>query len=86
MVILFGSYAKGRATMGSDIDLVVVRETDRPLPRRGDDIRPLLATSLVRVDLHVFTPDEMEEYGTDPSSFVGSVLATGRVVFHEHSI
>jgi hypothetical protein len=55
----------------------VVRETDLPVARRGDDIKPFIASTLVPVDLHVFTPDEMAEYGRDESSFVYTVLTTG---------
>jgi predicted nucleotidyltransferase len=83
-VILFGSYAKGTARIGSDVDLAVVRETELQVARRGDDIKPVLASTLVPVDLHVFTPEEMEEYGRDESSFVNTVLTTGRVVFEDH--
>jgi uncharacterized protein len=83
-VILFGSYAKGTARIGSDVDLAVVRDTELPVARRGDDIKPVLASTLVPVDLHVFTPEEMEEYGRDKSSFVNTVLTTGRIVYEDH--
>ena len=80
-VIVFGSYAKGTAHPGSDLDLCVIVETPLPLVRRADALRPLLASCLVPVDVHVHTPEEMREYGKEPHSFLNSVLASGKVVF-----
>ncbi|HEV2772339.1 MAG TPA: nucleotidyltransferase domain-containing protein [Thermoleophilaceae bacterium] len=80
-VILFGSYAKGTATIRSDVDLLVIKETELPIARRTDDLRPLLSRSLIPVDVHVYTPEEVEEYGKDPMAFINSVLKSGRTVF-----
>ena len=38
-VILFGSYAYGKPTVDSDIDLFVIMETDRRFPEEGAKIR-----------------------------------------------
>lgn len=80
-VIVFGSYAKGTATPGSDLDLCVVMETVLPLTRRADALRPLLAGCLVPVDVHVHTPEEMREYGKEQHTFLYSVRASGKVVY-----
>jgi predicted nucleotidyltransferase len=85
-VIVFGSYAKGKATPGSDLDLMVIMETERPMARRADDIMPLFAHSLIRVDVHVYTSDEVREYGAAPFSFVRSVLASGRVAYRKPGV
>lgn len=54
---MFGSLAQGRATASSELDLVVVWDTDLPPVRRAiqllADSRPAVA-----VDLLVFTPEE----------------------------
>ena len=80
-VIVFGSYAKGTANPGSDLDLCVVMDTPMPPSRRADTLRPLLAGCLVPVDVHVQTPEEMREYGKERHSFLHSVLASGKVVY-----
>jgi len=80
-VIVFGSYAKGVATPRSDLDLMVVKDTPLPPARRADGVRPLIERSLVPVDVHVYTPEEIEEYGREPLSFVDSVIKTGRVLY-----
>lgn len=80
-VILFGSYAKGTATVRSDVDFLVVKETQLPKPYRADELAPFLANLLVPVDIHVYTPEEIEEYGKEPFSFIDSIIKTGKVVF-----
>lgn len=80
-VILFGSYAKRAATIRSDVDLLVIKDTDLPRARRADDLQPMLARSLIPVDVHVYTPEEVAQYGTDSFDFVSSVLRTGKTLF-----
>jgi Predicted nucleotidyltransferases len=80
-VIVFGSYAKGTATRTSDLDLFVVKDTDLPMAHRGEQLAPVLATTLIPVDVHVYTPEEVTEYAKDEYSFVSSVLSTGRTAF-----
>lgn len=80
-VIIFGSYAKGTSTTTSDLDILVVRETNVPMARRADELMPILANMLIRVDVHFYTPEELEVYGNEPLSFISSVLRTGEIVF-----
>lgn len=80
-IIVFGSYAKGTATATSDLDLVLVKETCLPAGRRADELGPLLNSVLIPVDVHVYTPEEVEEYGREEFSFLHSVLRSGVTVF-----
>jgi predicted nucleotidyltransferase len=80
-VIVFGSYAKGTATAKSDLDLFVIKDTHLPMRERGKDISSILTGLLFRVDVHVYTPEEVEEYGNEEYSFINSILKTGRVVY-----
>lgn len=80
-VIVIGSYAKGTATDASDLDLVVVCDTQLPLSRRAADVRPLVGSLLIPVDIHVFTPEEVREYGKEKYSFLHTVVKTGRIVY-----
>jgi predicted nucleotidyltransferase len=79
-VIVFGSYAKGIAAARSDVDLLVVADTVLPRALRACEVEPLLARTLVPVDVHVYTPEEIEAYGAELGSFIDCVLRTGRVV------
>ncbi len=57
---VFGSYATGAVGPHSDLDLLVVRETDLPRLQRGDDLL-IERDSPIPVDLLVVTPAEFGE-------------------------
>ena len=82
-VILFGSLVDGRVGSTSDIDLIIVDNTDkRFLDRLGDiysAVQPRVAT-----DLLVYTPDELERL-VGESSFVREAVLRGRVVYEKNS-
>lgn len=80
-VVVFGSYAKGNATATSDLDLLLIQQSDEAPAHRADAVRSLLSSLLVRVDVHVYTPGEIAAYRSDPLSFISSVLRTGRVAY-----
>lgn len=82
-VLIFGSYAKGTATIKSDLDIFVVKETRLPMANRTDDLMPMLSNSLIPVDVHIYTPEEVEEYGQEEFSFVNSVLKSGETIFEK---
>ena len=80
LILLFGSAAEGTAIYGSDIDVLVVMETDeRPIDRGRDILEALdIGTS---VDLIVMTPEEFETHRNDPRSFTSHILSSGRLVY-----
>lgn len=57
-VILFGSRARGEATADSDMDLLIVAETDLPPRERFSAVCRLLADYPVAFDVIVKTPEE----------------------------
>ena len=85
-VLIFGSYAKGTATIKSDLDIFVIKETELPMANRADDLAPMLSYTLIPVEVHIYTPEEVEEYGEEPFSFVSSILKSGKTVFLDRKI
>lgn len=82
-IMLFGSYAKGSATNKSDLDLFIIKDTHLPMSQRNEEVRSFLTNLLIGVDVHIYTPEEVEEYGAEEYSFVHSVLKTGKVVYEK---
>ena len=82
-VIVFGSYAKGTATIRSDLDILVIMETEMPIESRADILKPMFAHLLVPVDVHVHTPEEVDEGLQEPTSFIATVIATGRLAYKD---
>ena len=60
-IILFGSYATGTATEDSDVDLVVVLDTDADLFDKTADIQMAVRHIPVAKDILVRTPEQFEK-------------------------
>ncbi len=60
-VILFGSQARGDARPGSDFDVLVIKDSDKPRHRRSVPLYVALADLPVEVEVMVYTPEEVEE-------------------------
>jgi predicted nucleotidyltransferase len=79
-VYLFGSYAKGTAHDGSDLDFLIVASSTLPRLHRGKTVRAALSAFPCHFDLLFFTPQEVEEELKDPCSFISSITVSGRLV------
>lgn len=80
LIFLFGSTAKGTAKYGSDIDVLVILDTNEKPINRGRDILEALDVD-TSVDLIIMTPKEFETYRNDPRSFTSHILSTGRPIY-----
>jgi predicted nucleotidyltransferase len=58
-VSLFGSYARGRSDLFTDLDVLVIMETDEPFVERLPRLYGMLALP-VDMDLVCYTPAEFE--------------------------
>src|SRR5438876_10853625 len=59
-LILFGSAAQGEVHEWSDLDLVVIKRTEKPLLERIEEVLRLVRPK-VGLDVLVYTPEEMED-------------------------
>jgi predicted nucleotidyltransferase len=80
-VILFGSYARGQAGEYSDVDLMVVAESELPRFKRSRELYKLFRPYPFGMDLVVYTPEEIEKGKKSPLSFVSRVLREGKTVY-----
>lgn len=80
-IILFGSRASGSADEESDIDLLVVKETDRRPVERRIEVERLLADRQVPLDVFVYTPREMWDLYAAGSALIEAVVESGRVLY-----
>jgi predicted nucleotidyltransferase len=72
---LVGSLATGTASLWSDIDVVIVKETTTPFPDRALEFAGLFDLG-VAVDILVYTPDEFRRMEIDPTSFWKTAMQT----------
>ena len=78
---VFGSAARGEADEWSDLDLVIVTDTDRPFFERHKDFAGIWDV-WPQLDLLIYTPEEFERMRAEGRPFIEHVLAEG-VVVHE---
>ncbi|ABU56703.1 nucleotidyltransferase domain-containing protein [Roseiflexus castenholzii] len=79
-IILFGSYAYGNPTPDSDVDLLIIWDTDKPRRERVVTISLLLYPRLFPVDIMVKTPRELAEEAPH-NFFLQEILSRGIVVY-----
>ena len=79
-IILFGSYPAGQVSEWSDLDLLIVKETD---DRFLDRLRQVLALlqPKVGVDLLVYTPAEFTQLTQERAFVRDEVVAKGKVLY-----
>ena len=80
-IVLFGSHAKGRARPDSDLDLLIIEESDLPRYRRSGRYRRVLCGVFPAKDIVVWTPQEVDEWKAVPNAFISTVLAEGKLLY-----
>ncbi len=80
-IILFGSYAAGNPTNDSDLDLLVIKETNRPRHKRSFDIQKSLIGSMIPIDILVYTTQEFEKEKKEKNSFLYSAIQTSKILY-----
>ena len=83
-IILFGSYAYGKPRGGSDLDILVVMDSDLPRYKRSVPIYKALADLLIPMDILVYTPQEIEDWSDVPQAFITSILRKGKVIYEKN--
>jgi predicted nucleotidyltransferase len=80
-IILFGSFARGEADDGSDLDLLVI---ENEVENRGQEMLKLYRTIGhigVGVDVLVYSEREVERRGQVPGTVIYHALRQGKVLY-----
>lgn len=80
-IILFGSYASGTQKDDSDLDLLIIQETDLPPQNRGYDIRMSLLGMMIPFDILIYTKSEYEKEKENQFSFLSSAIKNSKVLY-----
>ncbi len=81
-IILFGSFAEGTSRLWSDIDLVVIRETDERFLDRSKELLSSLMPK-VGLDILVYTPAEFEQLCQERKFFREIIVGQGKVLYEQ---
>ena len=80
-IFLFGSYAEGKATEDSDIDLVVVMESELSPHKRNIALKRLFPRRRFSLDAFVYTPQEFLKYKDIPGTIVYNATHFGKLIY-----
>jgi predicted nucleotidyltransferase len=86
-IILFRSYAYGEPTADSDIDLLIIKNTDETSMQRWIRLRRLLMTPDVMISItpFVYTEEELDERRKIRDFFIEEILKKGVVLYRRDS-
>ncbi len=80
-IILFGSRARDAARPDSDIDLLIVKDTDAPPRERRMTVERLLSDRAIGLDLLVLTPREVRDLYATGAPLIEEIMESGRVLY-----
>jgi len=81
-IILFGSMASDRIDETTDIDLVIVKKTDKKFLERCLEVG-MLCLARIGVDYFVYTPEEFEQMSEENPFFQEEVLKKGKILYEK---
>ena len=82
-IILFGSYVSGKPRPDSDIDLLIIKETERPFFDRLTEVRRIASDARrgYPFDPLVMTPKELKTKLARGDQFFEEIMSTGSVLY-----
>ena len=83
-IILFGSYAYGKPTPHSDVDLLVVLKMSASPKERSWRVSRLLLPRPFPVDILVKTPKEIEKALESGDFFLQEIITRGKVLYERN--
>ena len=84
-VILFGSYAYGKPNIDSDVDMLVVMESDERPAVRTTRVIKVVHGKTFPMDLLVRTPAEIEHRLAIGDFFVEEIVGMGKVLYERRT-
>jgi predicted nucleotidyltransferase len=80
-IVLFGSRAHGDAHRNSDLDLLIIEDSELPRYRRPPRYLRALVGVFPAKDIVVWTPAEVNAWRDVPNAFITSALREGRTLY-----
>lgn len=80
-ILLFGSFAKGSATLQSDIDIMVVGDFGNARRSVASAVTANMLRMPIKVDVLLLSPAELTKARGEPHSFLGSSLMSAKRLY-----
>ncbi len=81
-IILFGSYAYGTPNNDSDVDLLVIKQTNKRRLERGKELTSLLPNKYnFPMDILIYNTEEVNKWENVPLAFITSIINKGKLMY-----
>ena len=80
-IILFGSYAYGKPTSDSDVDLLVVMQRQLPFPKQEAEIYKSFRPYPFAMDILVETPARLQQRVKQGDPFLKQITEQGKILY-----
>ena len=80
-IILFGSFAYGKPTKDSDVDLFIIKRTNEPRTKRHLKVDRILLDRIMPLDILVYTPQEIKKRLSFGDFFIRNIIQQGKVLY-----
>ncbi|MCK9208055.1 MAG: nucleotidyltransferase domain-containing protein [Salinivirgaceae bacterium] len=80
-IILFGSYAKGNYNDNSDLDFILIKDTNTPKHKRGIEVRRLFYGLAIPMDFKIYTSIEFNNELSNQYSFLSSAIKGSKILY-----
>lgn len=84
-IILFGSCVNQNQNTDSDLDLVIIQDTNLPVHKRSAEIRYHLIGTKIPIDIFVYTNEEFEKEKNNRFSFLNLALQNSKVLYERNT-
>lgn len=86
-IILFGSWAWGKPNQDSDVDILVVKESNKPRMEREREVRSIFFSAGIPIDILVYTASELKEkIDGDRNLFLEDIINNGKILYANDKI
>lgn len=82
-IILYGSAVRGKITEESDIDLLIIKKTDKDMFERIGEVLPLLRGIPLPIEPIVLTPEEFDRMIKEGRLYAEMILKEGKVLYEK---
>ncbi|OIO45701.1 hypothetical protein COX24_03165 [bacterium (Candidatus Gribaldobacteria) CG23_combo_of_CG06-09_8_20_14_all_37_87_8] len=79
-IYLFGSFAWGKPTYDSDVDLFIIKQTNKDRLSRDIEVQRIIK-GILPVDSLVYTPNEVESRLGLGDFFIQDIINKGKIIY-----
>ena len=81
---LYGSFARGDFHQGSDLDLIIIKDTAKKFPDRIEEVLQHVPGGIA-VEPMIYTPRELESMISERNAFLEQAFSEGLLVYEQQS-